>query len=125
MRESDPDRDRLVAETKANALYLFVYLPVALSVFVALGAGLPYLLFGVLPSAELRGAQIIAWGAYIFLCFLVAMTIASIIWLKTVRGTINARQAEKIMMPMGSDPIGRWLVARYLSVVKHGGTHGV
>jgi hypothetical protein len=123
MRESLPGRDALVAEAKANALYLFVYLPVALSVFAALGAGLPYLLFGVLPSAALRGAQIIAWGAYILLCLLVAMTIASIVWLRTVRGTISANQAEKIMMPMGSDPIGRWLVARHLSVGKQGGTH--
>ena len=123
MIESAPERDGVVAEAKANALYLFVYLPVALSVFAALGAGLPYLLFGVVPSAELHGVQIIAWGAYIIVCLLVAMTIASIVWLRTVRGTIGCSQAEKIMMPMGSDPIGRWLVARYLSVGQQGGKH--
>jgi hypothetical protein len=125
MRERAPDRDGSVAEAKANTLYIFVYLPVALFVFAALGAGLPYLMFGVLPSAELRGAQIIVWGAYILLCLLVAITIASVVWLRTVRGTISSGQAEKIMMPMGSDPIGRWLVARYLSVGNHGGKHGV
>ena len=125
MRESVPERDGLVAEAKANALYFFVYLPVALSVFAALGAGVPYFLFGVLPSAQLHGAQIIAWGAYILGCLLVAMTIASIVWLRTVRGTISSSQAEKIMMPMGSDPIGRWLVARFLSGGKQRGKHGV
>jgi len=123
MRESGSERDELVAEARANALYLFVYLPVALSLLAALGAGLPYLLFGVLPSSELQGAQMIAWGAYILACLLVAMTVASVVWLRSVSGTINRSQAERIMMPMGSDPIGRWLVARYLGAEKHGGKH--
>lgn len=125
MRESVPERSGLIAEAKANALYLVVYLPIALLVFAVLGVGLPYLLFGIPSSAELHGAQVIVWGAYFLVCLCVAMTIASIVWLHTVRGTISSSQAEKIMMPMGSDPIGRWLVARYLSVGKHGGRHGV
>jgi hypothetical protein len=125
MRKSGSEPDELVAEAKANALYLFVYLPVALSVFAALGAGLPYLLFGVLPSTELQGAQLIAWGAYILACLLVAMTVASVVWLRSVSGTISRSQAERIMMPMGSDPIGRWLIARYLGAGRHSGKHGV
>jgi hypothetical protein len=121
MKETTPTRDGLVAEAKANALYLFVYLPVALCVFAALGAGLPYLLFGVVPSAELHGVQIVAWGGYILVCLALAMTVASVVWLRVVRGTISRSQAERIMMPMGSDPIGRWLIERYLRSADRGG----
>jgi len=104
----------MLAEAKANALYLTVYLPVALSVLAVLGAGLPYVVFGVTPVQELRGAQIMVWGAYILVCLCIATTLASVIWLRMVSRIVNRRQAEKIMMPMGSDPIGRWLISRYI-----------
>jgi hypothetical protein len=125
MKKSTPTRDDLVAEAQANALYLVVYLPVALCVFATLVVGLPYLMFGVLPSAELHGAQIIAWGAYILACLAMTKTVASVVWLRAVRGIISRSQADKIMMPMGRDPIGRWLVVRYFCGGKRGGEDGV
>lgn len=114
MKEGNSDRHRLVNEAKANALYLSVYVPIAMAVLAVLGLGLPYVMLGLTPSTVLRGAQIVVWGVYIIVCLLPATVLASVVWLRMVRKSLSRSQAEKIMMPMGSDPMGRWLIARHI-----------
>ena len=114
------DRSALAVEFKGNALYLSVYVPVAVGTLAFLGLGLPYLLLGIKPVGVLRGASIIAWGAYIVACVPGAVFVASVVWLRLVRDFLTREQASKIMMPFGSNPMGRWLVERNVPGGKHG-----
>jgi hypothetical protein len=123
MRRSQPAEPvEARTERRAYTLYLLIYLPVFIGVLVVLGLAVPYLLFGIEPSFPIRAIE--GWKPlwillYLFACAVFALVAAAIAWLLAARRFVAYSLAERVLMPMGSDPLGRWLIRRFLPTSQH------